>query len=916
MLGFGALARKVFGTPNDRKVKSVRPLVARINALEPEFAALTDEGLKERTAALKARHAAGESLDDLLPEAFANCREAARRALGLRAFDVQLMGGIFLHQGNIAEMKTGEGKTLVATFPAYLNALTGRGVHVVTVNDYLARRDAEWMGKVYAALGLTCGVVYPWQPEDEKRAAYRADITYATNNELGFDYLRDNMKASIDEMVQRGHSFAIVDEVDSILIDEARTPLIISGPSQDRSDLYVRVDRLIPGLTDEHFKLDEKTRNVTYTDEGNEYIEQALLQAGLLPEGQSLYDPESTTLVHHVTQALRAHKLFHRDQHYIVRDGEVMLIDEFTGRMMRGRRLSDGLHQAIEAKEGVAIQPENVTLASVTFQNYFRLYEKLAGMTGTAATEAEEFMEIYKLGVVEVPTNRPVARKDDHDQVYRTAREKYQGILASIKEAHDRGQPILVGTTSIEKSEMLSDLLKKEGIPHNVLNARQHEQEAQIVADAGKLGAVTIATNMAGRGTDIKLGGNVEFKVMEAIAADPHLHPDEVRARIEAEHAADEAAVKAAGGLFVLATERHESRRIDNQLRGRSGRQGDPGRSAFFLSLEDDLMRIFGSDRLDKVLSTLGMKEGEAIVHPWVNKSLEKAQAKVEARNFDIRKQLLKFDDVMNDQRKAIFGQRLEIMKAEDLSEIVEDMRLQVIDDLVDDFMPPKTYPEQWNTAGLAEALRTRLSMDLPIAAWAAEEGVDQDAIRTRITEAAADMMAQKQQAFGPETMRNIEKQILLQTIDTKWREHLLRLEHLRSVVGFRGYAQRDPLNEYKTEAFALFESMLNGLRQDVSQKLSQIRPLTREEQDQMMAQILAAQQRAARPAAAPGPVPAPAPTPAAAPAAAVAAAPLPAMAAAGFDESDPATWGNPSRNGPCPCGSGLKFKHCHGKLA
>jgi len=907
MLGIGALARKVFGTPNDRKVKSARPLVAQINALEPEFAALSDEGIIAKTREFQKRvQEGGEDLDDLLPEAFANCREAARRALGLRAFDVQLMGGIFLHQGNIAEMRTGEGKTLVATFPAYLNALTGKGVHVVTVNDYLAKRDAEWMGKVYGHLGLTTGVVYPYQQDAEKRAAYRCDITYATNNELGFDYLRDNMKGSIDEMAQRGHFFAIVDEVDSILIDEARTPLIISGPSQDRSDLYQKVDALIPNLTDDHYKLDEKTRNVTYTEDGNELIERLLVEAGLLPEGQSLYEPESATLVHHVTQALRAHKLFHRDQQYIVRDGEVMLIDEFTGRMMRGRRLSEGLHQAIEAKEGVAIQPENVTLASVTFQNYFRLYDKLAGMTGTAATEADEFMEIYKLGVVEVPTNRPVARKDDHDQVYRTAREKYEGIVKTIQEAHALGQPILVGTTSIEKSEFLSGLLKAAGVPHNVLNARQHEQEAQIVADAGKLGAVTIATNMAGRGTDIKLGGNVEFKVMEAIAANPEAHPDEVRARIEAEHQADEEAVKAAGGLFVLATERHESRRIDNQLRGRSGRQGDPGRSSFFLSLEDDLMRIFGSERLDKVLSTLGMKEGEAIVHPWVNKSLERAQAKVEGRNFDIRKQLLKFDDVMNDQRKAIFGQRMEIMQSDELSEITQDMRHAVIDDVVEAHMPAKSYPDQWDLPGLDAALREKLNLALPVAQWAAEEGVDQDALRARVVEASDSMMAEKEAAFGPETMRNIEKQLLLQTIDGKWREHLLRLEHLRSVVGFRGYAQRDPLSEYKTEAFTLFEHMLDSLRQEVSQKLSMIRPITPEEQAAMMAQIQA-QQAALQKAREPAPAPAPVPEMAGAEA---------APRLAGFDEADPSTWGNPSRNDPCPCGSGEKFKHCHGRLA
>src|SRR6056297_2837160 len=849
MLGIGTVARKIFGTPNDRKIKATRPLVEQINALEPEFEALSDEGLIEKTQAFKTRLEDGEALDALLPEAFANCREAAKRALGLRAFDVQLMGGIFLHQGNISEMKTGEGKTLVATFPAYLNALTGGNVHIVTVNDYLARRDADWMSKVYGALGLSTGVVYPQQPEAERKAAYAADVTYATNNELGFDYLRDNMKSSLEEMSQRGHFFAIVDEVDSILIDEARTPLIISGPAQDRSELYVTIDKLIPELTEEHYTIDEKTRNVTFTDEGNEYLEEILHDQGLLEEGQSLYDPESTTIVHHVNQGLRAHKLFQKDKDYIVRDGEVMLIDEFTGRMMQGRRLSDGLHQAIEAKEGCNIQPENVTLASVTFQNYFRLYDKLAGMTGTAATEAEEFKEIYGLGVVEVPTNKPIARVDEDDQVYRTGTEKYAGIVREIRKAHEKGQPVLVGTTSIEKSEMLSTLLKEADLPHNVLNARQHEQEAQIVADAGKLGAITIATNMAGRGTDIKLGGNVEFKVMEAIAADPDRDPEEIRKEIEDQHTSDEKAVIAAGGLYVLATERHESRRIDNQLRGRSGRQGDPGRSSFFLSLEDDLMRIFGSDRLDKVLSTLGMKEGEAIIHPWVNKSLERAQAKVEARNFDIRKQLLKFDDVMNDQRKVIFSQRREIMEAQDLSDITQDMRHQVIDDMVDTCMPPKTYADQWDTEGLAAAVRDRINLDVPVIAWAEEEGVDDEEIIERLDKAADEMMAAKAEAFGPDTMRQIEKQVLLQTIDSKWREHLLTLEHLRSVVGFRGYAQRDPLNEYKTEAFQLFENMLDSLREEVTQKLSQIRPMNEQEQQSLMRELQ--EQRAAMEAAA-----------------------------------------------------------------
>ena len=898
MLGLGAIAKKVFGTPNDRKVKATLKVVEAINALEPEFEALTDDQIKDRTEALSTRAQKGESLDDLLPEAFANCREAARRALGLRAFDVQLLGGIFLHRGNIAEMKTGEGKTLVATFPAYLNALSGKGVHVVTVNDYLVRRDAEWMGKVFTALGLTTGVVVPGQSEEEKRAGYAADVTYATNNELGFDYLRDNMRASRKEMAQRGHNFAIVDEVDSILIDEARTPLIISGPSEDRSDLYTRIDQLIPEIQDEHYTRDEKARSVTFTDEGNEWLEERLHAADILPEGQSLYDPESTTVVHHVNQGLRAHKLFQKDQHYIVRGGEVVLIDEFTGRMMAGRRLSDGLHQAIEAKENVAIQAENVTLASVTFQNYFRLYDKLAGMTGTAATEAEEFASIYGLGVVSVPTNKPIARQDEHDQVYRTAPEKYGAIVDEIRRAHERGQPVLVGTTSIEKSEMLSQMLTKEGLTHNVLNARQHEQEAQIVADAGKLGAITIATNMAGRGTDIQLGGNVEMRVLQALAETPEADPEEVRARIEAEVAEERDKVLGAGGLFVLATERHESRRIDNQLRGRSGRQGDPGRSVFFLSLDDDLMRIFGSERLDKVLSTLGMKEGEAIVHPWVNKSLERAQAKVEGRNFDIRKQLLKFDDVMNDQRKAVFEQRLEIMEAEDIGEIAQDMRHQVVDDLVDQYLPPKTYADQWDAQGLYAAAIETLGLDVPVIEWADEDGVDQEVVRERLYEASDKLMAEKAEAFGADQMRQVEKQFLLSTIDAKWREHLLTLEHLRSVVGFRGYAQRDPLNEYKTEGFQLFETMLDSLRVEVTKKLARVRPISEEERRAMLEQ-LALQQKTALASARPQLVDEP-----------VAAAD---GAAPGFVEDDPSSWGNPGRNDPCPCGSGKKFKHCHG---
>ena len=890
MLGLGIFAKKVFGTPNDRKIKATRPLVDQINALEVEFETLSDEALIIKTKDLGDRAKAGETLESLLPEAFANCREAAKRALGLRAFDVQLMGGVFLHQGNIAEMKTGEGKTLVATFPAYLNALTGKGVHIVTVNDYLARRDSDWMSKVYGALGLTTGVVYPQQPDDEKAAAYACDVTYATNNELGFDYLRDNMKSELSQMHQRVHNFAVVDEVDSILIDEARTPLVISGPAQDRSELYQTIDLLIPDVQVSHYTLDEKTKNVTFSDEGNEWLEEILSEKGILPEGQSLYDPESTTIVHHVNQGLRAHKLFARDKDYIVRDNEVVLIDEFTGRMMAGRRLSDGLHQAIEAKEGCQIQPENVTLASVTFQNYFRLYDKLGGMTGTALTEADEFSEIYGLGVVEVPTNQPVSRVDEDDQVYRTAAEKYTAVVEAIKVANSRNQPVLVGTTSIEKSESLSSLLTESGVIHNVLNARQHEQEAQIVADAGKLGAVTIATNMAGRGTDIKLGGNVEFTIMEAITADPSTNPDEIRSRIEIEHISNEKAVKAAGGLYVLATERHESRRIDNQLRGRSGRQGDPGRSSFFLSLDDDLMRIFGSERLEKVLNTLGMKEGEAIVHSWVNKSLERAQAKVEGRNFDIRKQLLKFDDVMNDQRKVIFGQRREIMEAEDLAEITQDMRHQVIDDLVTQFMPPKSYSDQWDTEGLQAAVAEDLGLQALVVEWAAAEGVDDDIIREKLEDFSDEFMAKKAVDFGPETMRMIEKQVLLETIDRKWREHLLTLEHLRSVVGFRSYAQRDPLNEYKSEAFQLFQSLLDGLREGVTQVLGHVRMRSAEEQQALTEQQL-------RPKVAPK------------------QQVKTVSASSVFDEKDRTTWGNPGRNESCPCGSGKKFKHCHGKL-
>ena len=902
MLGLGKIAKKVFGTPNDRRIREAQNIVESINALEKDFSVLPDSEISSKTKEFKERLEKGETLDMLLPEAFANCREAAKRALGLRAFDVQLLGGIFLHRGNISEMKTGEGKTLVATFPAYLNALVGKGVHIVTVNDYLAKRDADWMSKVYTALGMTIGVVYPQQGDEEKLEAYSCDITYATNNELGFDYLRDNMKPSIDQIAQKHHYFAIVDEVDSILVDEARTPLIISGPAQDRSELYIKIDKLIPTLEEMHFTIDEKSRNVTFTDEGNDFLELQLRERDLLPENQSLYDPESTTVVHHVNQGLRAHKLFTKDKDYIVRDKQVVLIDEFTGRMMSGRRLSEGLHQAIEAKEGCEIQPENVTLASVTFQNYFRLYEKLSGMTGTAATEADEFMEIYKLGVLEIPTNKPVTRSDEDDRVYRTAKEKYEAIVKEVKEANKKGQPVLLGTTSIEKSELLSDLLKKSGIKHNVLNARQHEQEAYIVANAGKFSAVTIATNMAGRGTDIQLGGNLEMEVLEALEKKPKSKADQIRKTIEEKHSNEKDQVLEAGGLFVLASERHESRRIDNQLRGRSGRQGDPGKTCFFLSLEDDLMRIFGSERLDKVLSTLGMEEGEAIIHPWVNKSLERAQSKVEARNFDIRKQLLKFDDVMNDQRIAIFEQRLDIMRADDQTEIIDDMRNDVIDDLINIHIPPKSYPDQWDLDGLKGALRDGMNLDLPVKDWANEEGVDDELLTQRIEDAANSMMTEKTKAFGKEAMQQVEKQLLLQTIDTKWREHLITLEHLRSVVGFRGYAQRDPLNEYKNEAFQLFERLLNGLRYDVTKQLSMVRPLTDEERKAMVAKFLDEQKKLqvapkienTKTTKSNSKLPLGAKTP---------------------PEQMPTGWQSTGRNEICPCGSGKKFKHCHGRL-
>ncbi|MBX3445126.1 MAG: preprotein translocase subunit SecA [Parvibaculaceae bacterium] len=906
MAGFGALAKRLFGSSNDRKIKAYKARVDAINALEADMASLSDEALKAKTVEFRARLAGGTTLDELLPEAFAAVREAAKRALGQRHYDVQLIGGMVLHEGNISEMKTGEGKTLVSTLAAYLNALPGKGVHIVTVNDYLAKRDAEWMGQVHRFLGLEVGVILHGLDDNQRREAYAADITYATNNELGFDYLRDNMKYQLAAMVQRGHHFAIVDEVDSILIDEARTPLIISGPLDDKSDLYLSIDDVIPLIRDEDYELDEKQRTVNLTEDGNERIEQILRERGILAEG-SLYDIENISIVHHVNNALRAHKLFQKDKDYIVKAGKVVIIDEFTGRMMEGRRYSDGLHQALEAKERVQIQPENQTLASITFQNYFRMYEKLSGMTGTALTEATEFGDIYGLEVIEIPTNKPVARVDEDDEVYRTAREKYEAMIVEIEECEKRGQPVLVGTTSIEKSETLSELLKKKKVKHKVLNARYHEQEAHIVAQAGVPGAVTIATNMAGRGTDIQLGGNLEMRIADETAGieDPAAlarKTEEIHADVEAK----KAEALAAGGLYVIGTERHESRRIDNQLRGRSGRQGDPGRSKFYLSLEDDLMRIFGTDRMDGMLQKLGLEEGEAIVHPWINKALEKAQQKVEARNYDIRKNLLKFDNVMNDQRRAIFEQRIELMRAEDVSETVDDMRNQVIDDLVAKHVPEKAYAEQWDLAGLKEEVQKTLDLDLPILEWGEEEGIADEEIRERIRSASDRYMAAKAAQVGPDLMRQVEKAVLLQTLDHHWRDHLLMLDHLRQAVGLRGYAQRDPLNEYKSEAFELFESLLARLREDVSRQLSVAQFVTREQaprlEDERLPEMHAHHtdpltgedemadgetlQRTVRND--------------------------PGIA---VDPNDPRTWGKVSRNAPCPCGSGKKFKHCHGAI-
>jgi preprotein translocase subunit SecA len=902
----GSVAKAIFGSSNDRYVKSVMKIVQQINALEDEIAAMDDARLAQQTQLFRDRLAAGETLDDLLPEAFATVREASKRVMGMRHFDVQMVGGIVLHRGEIAEMRTGEGKTLTETLACYLNALEGKGVHVVTVNDYLARRDAEWMGRIYGFLGLTTGVVVPNIGEHERRAAYNCDITYATNNELGFDYLRDNMKYERAQMVQRPFNFAIVDEVDSILIDEARTPLIISGPTDDKSELYMAVHGIVQQLDESDYEKDEKSRNVTLTEDGTEKAERLLEAAGLLV-GSNLYDYENTLVVHHLDQALKANIMFKRDTDYIVKDGKVIIIDEFTGRMMDGRRWSNGLHQAVEAKEGVDIEPENQTLATITFQNYFRMYPKLAGMTGTAATEAGEFHEIYKLNVVEIPTNVPVARIDEDDQFYKNVQDKFGAIAKTIKEANDRGQPVLVGTVSIEKSEMLSEFLNKEGVEHAVLNARFHESEAHIVAQAGRLGAVTIATNMAGRGTDIQLGGNFEFRLEDELGDMPEGHErDAAVERLKAEIAEEKAKVIAAGGLFVLATERHESRRIDNQLRGRSGRQGDPGLSRFYLSLDDDLLRIFGSETLFARMMNSSLEDGEAIGGKWLSKAIETAQKKVEARNYDIRKQLVEYDNVMNDQRKVIYEQRSDIMDAEAVDDIVEDMRNETVNTLVGEHCPMGTYPEQWDVEGLKKRCAEVLGLAPDIDSWLQEEAIEPEIIETRLSEMAAAKFAAKGKDLDESVWRQVEKSILLQTLDHHWKEHLSTLDALRQVIYLRAYAQKNPINEYKQEAFGLFERMLSAIREGVTKTIA-TNEFRAEEQ--------------------------------------ISAADLPELPDfltthidpfTGEDDSDDIDAGslglvttkvpaasrandpfadNPDirRNDPCPCGSGQKYKHCHG---
>ena len=870
----GSLAKSLFGSPNDREVKKLNSQIVAINDRESHFEALSDEALRQETVRLKGLVAEGASLDDVLVDAFALVREGAKRTLGQRHYDVQLMGGIVLHQGKIAEMKTGEGKTLVGTLAVFLNALTGRGVHVVTVNDYLASRDSQWMGQVYEFLGLTVGVIKGGMDDDARRAAYGSDITYGTNNEFGFDYLRDNLKFELASMVQRGHHYAIVDEVDSILIDEARTPLVISGPTETAAEQYVAVNKLVPNLVEADYEKDEKQRSVTLTEEGVHHIEELALAAGMMTEGSSLYDSNNISLLHHITQALRAHKLFAKDTHYMVRNGQVMIIDEFTGRAMEGRRFSDGLHQSLEAKEGLQIQAENQTLASVTYQNYFRLYEKLAGMTGTALTEAGEFSEIYKLEVVAIPTNRDVARIDYDDEVYRTSEERDGAVITLIEDCRDRGQPILVGTVTIEKSESLSAALKKRKIPHQVLNARFHEAEAEIIAQAGVPGAVTIATNMAGRGTDIQLGGNLDMR----LAAEGDKLSDKKREAITAEVAKMKEEALEAGGLYVIGTERHESRRIDNQLRGRTGRQGDPGASKFFLSLQDDLMRIFGSEKLDGMLQKLGLDEGEAITHAWINKAVEKAQSKVEAHNFEIRKQLLRFDDVMNDQRQVIFAQRRDIMEATDVNDTVVDMRHDVVESIIDDAIPQGSFVDQWDADKFQADCAQFLGLNVPAKDWFAEDGIAEIELSDRLIAQSDKHMAEKAVRFSPDVMRMAEKSLLLQVLDQQWKEHLLGLEQLRQGIGLRAYAQKDPLNEYKKEAFGMFEDMLEKMRRMVTLALSHVEVRSPEEQEAAAKQA-EAQRRAA-------------------------------------EKVNVATASQKiGRNDACPCGSGKKYKHCHGAL-
>ena len=902
MLG---IAKKIFGTENDRKLKKLRPLVEKINSLEPEFEKLTDDALRQKTEEFKKRLKDGETLDDLLPETFATVREAAKRTLGQRHYDVQLIGGITLHRGEIAEMRTGEGKTLVSTLAAYLNALPGEGVHIITVNDYLARRDSEWMGQVYKFLGMSVGCINDHDAYgNERKDAYDCDITYGTNNEYGFDYLRDNMKYSIEEMAQRGHNYAIIDEIDSVLIDEARTPLIISGPTDDKSEFYRTIDTVIPSITEDGYDIDEKARTATFNEAGNEQIENILKDRGML-EGESLYDVENVTIVHHINQALKAHKIFYRDKDYIVKNNEVVLIDEFTGRMMDGRRLSEGLHQAIEAKENVEVKPENVTLASVTLQNYFRLYEKLSGMTGTAETEASEFGETYDLDVLIIPTNRPIQRVDEQDAIYRTEREKFNAIVDEIQVAAKKGQPMLVGTVSIEKSESLSRFLTERNIEHRVLNARYHEEEASIVAQAGVPGAVTIATNMAGRGTDIQLGGNLDMRVEQEI---PTTTPPAERERLEENIKTEIAGLKekalAAGGLYVLGTERHESRRIDNQLRGRTGRQGDPGRSKFYLSTEDDLMRIFGGERLKNMMGKLGWEEGEELTNKVMTKTIETAQKRVETRNFDIRKNLLKYDDVMNDQRKAIFEQRMEFMTDDDVSDVIEDFRHQVCEDLIETHVPKKAYAEQWDIEGLTESAKETLAMEIPFADWAKEEGIADEEMLERLKNATGEAFTQLTAGIDDEQMQRVEKQLLLQVIDQNWREHLQQLDALKSVIGMRAYGQRDPLNEYKSEAFTLFDKLLTDLREGVTKSVTRllINHQMQRQQDAMMEQQRQ-QQQATMGARSPMEMMS---SPAA-------IAPAAAAAAAQTDIS-PQQLEGVSRNSPCPCGSGRKVKHCHGK--